>query len=255
MNGRLHPARRASVEPVGTRPSCARPRIVRTRPRSSHDRPVPHRRRARSRAAVAFPRLRGARRRLLLRRQAQPHRRLRGARDPADHAVAALDAAANEPSPERDWTQAPLPELCDHIVSSHHEHLREELPRLDTLLEKVVRAHGDERPELAELRDVFTALRNELEEHITTEEEELFPLVRTGGPYDAEQVAELEHEHESAGSALAKLRELSGGYDLDRALCNTHRATLDGLRELELDLHQHIHEENNVLFPRALAAA
>ena len=172
-----------------------------------------------------------------------------------DHAVAALDAAANEPSPERDWTQAPLPELCDHIVSSHHEHLREELPRLDTLLEKVVRAHGDERPELAELRDVFTALRNELEEHITTEEEELFPLVRTGGPYDAEQVAELEHEHESAGSALAKLRELSGGYDLDRALCNTHRATLDGLRELELDLHQHIHEENNVLFPRALAAA
>ena len=116
-------------------------------------------------------------------------------------------------------------------------------------------ALGDERPELAELRDVFTALRNELEEHITTEEEELFPLVRTGGPYDAEQVAELEHDHESAGSALAKLRELSGGYDLDRALCNTHRATLDGLRELELDLHQHIHEENNVLFPRALAAA
>ena len=172
-----------------------------------------------------------------------------------DHAVAALDATANEPSPERDWTQAPLPELCDHIVSSHHEHLREELPRLDTLLKKVVRAHGDERPELAELRDVFTALRNELEEHITTEEEELFPLVRTGGPYDAEQVAELEHDHESAGSALAKLRELSGGYDLDRALCNTHRATLDGLRELELDLHQHIHEENNVLFPRALAAA
>jgi regulator of cell morphogenesis and NO signaling len=174
---------------------------------------------------------------------------------PLDQAVAALESAANDTSPERDWTQAPLPELCDHIVSSHHEHLREELPRLDTLLEKVVRAHGDARPELTELRDIFTALRNELEEHITTEEEELFPLVRTGGPYDAKQVAELEHDHESAGSALAKLRELSGGYDLDQALCNTHRATLDGLRELELDLHQHIHEENNVLFPRALAAA
>lgn len=172
-----------------------------------------------------------------------------------DEAVAALDAAANEPSHERDWTQASLPELCDHIVSSHHELLREELPRLDTLLEKVVRAHGDERPELSELRDTFAALRTELEEHMATEEEQLFPLVSSGGPYDAEQVADLEHDHEWAGAALAKLRELSGGYDLDLALCNTHRATLDGLRELELDLHQHIHEENNVLFPRALAAA
>jgi regulator of cell morphogenesis and NO signaling len=174
---------------------------------------------------------------------------------PLAEAVAALDAAANEPSQERDWTQASLPELCDHIVRRHHEPLREELPRLDTLLEKVVRAHGDERPELAGMRDTFVALRTELEEHMTTEEEELFPLVRSGGPYDAEQVAALEHDHEWAGSALATLRDLSGGYDLDRALCNTHRATLDGLRELELELHQHIHEENNVLFPRALAAA
>ena len=118
-----------------------------------------------------------------------------------------------------------------------------------------MRAHGDGRPELSELRDTFVALRSELEEHIATEETQLFPLVRIGGPYDAEQVAELEHDHASAGSALATLRDLSDGYDLDRALCNTHRATLDGLRELELDLHQHIHEENNVLFPRALATA
>jgi regulator of cell morphogenesis and NO signaling len=170
-------------------------------------------------------------------------------------AVAALDSAAGVPSGERDWASAPLTDLCDHIVTVHHDHLRKELPRLDGLLEKVVRAHGDERPELAELRDIFVALRSELETHITTEEIELFPLVRGGGPYQAEQVAELEHEHEWAGTALAKLRELSDGYDLDHALCNTHRATLDGLRELELDLHQHIHEENNVLFPRALAAA
>ena len=174
---------------------------------------------------------------------------------PLAEAVAALDAAANEPSQERDWTQAPLPELCDHIVRSHHQPLREELPRLDTLLEKVVRAHDDERPELAGMRDTFLALRTELEEHMTTEEEQLFPLVRSGGPYDPEQVAALEHDHEWAGAALATLRDLSGGYDLDRALCNTHRATLDGLRELELELHRHIHEENNVLFPRALAAA
>jgi regulator of cell morphogenesis and NO signaling len=172
-----------------------------------------------------------------------------------DDAVAALEAAAEEPSAERDWRSAPLPDLCDHIVAVHHDRLREELPRLDGLLDKVVRAHGDERPELAELRDTFVALRSELEEHIVKEETQLFPLVRSGGPYEAEQVAELEHDHEWAGSALATMRDLSDGYDLDRALCNTHRATLDGLRELELDLHRHIHEENNVLFPRALATA
>jgi regulator of cell morphogenesis and NO signaling len=172
-----------------------------------------------------------------------------------EEAVTALDADAGARTGERDWSTAPLAELCDHIVSEHHERLRRELPRLDGLLEKVVRAHAEERPSVVELRDTFTSLRRELEEHLAAEEEQLFPLVRAGGPYDAEQVHELEHDHEWAGSALARMRELTGGYDLEQALCNTHRATLDGLHELELDLHQHIHEENNVLFPRALAAA
>ena len=174
---------------------------------------------------------------------------------PVGEAVAALEAAADLPTTERDWTTAPLTELCDHIVSEHHDRLRQELPRLDALLAKVVRAHGEERPSVVELRETFTALRGDLEEHLAAEETQLFPLVRAGGPYDAEQVRELEHDHEWAGSALATMRDLSDGYDLDRALCNTHRATLDGLRELELDLHRHIHEENNVLFPRALATA
>jgi len=172
-----------------------------------------------------------------------------------DDAVAALEGGAELPTSERDWTTAPLAELCDHIVSQHHDRLREELPRLDGLLEKVVRAHGEERPSVIELRDTFTALRSDLEQHLAAEEEQLFPLVRAGGPYDAEQMRELEHDHEWAGSALGRMRELTDGYDLEQAMCNTHRATLDGLRELELDLHQHIHEENNVLFPRALAVA
>ena len=172
-----------------------------------------------------------------------------------DDAIDALNATGELRTSERDWTAAPLPELCDHIVSEHHDRLREELPRLDGLLEKVVRAHGDERPSVVELRDTFAALRSDLEEHLVVEEEQLFPLVRAGGPYDAVQVHELEHDHEWAGSALGRMRALTDGYDLAQAMCNTHRATLDGLRELELDLHQHIHEENNVLFPRALAAA
>ena len=174
---------------------------------------------------------------------------------PVEQTVAALEAVPEVPTDERDWTTAPLAELCDHIVSAHHDRLRKELPRLDELLEKVVRAHGEERASLLELRDTFTTLRRELEAHLATEEEQLFPLVRAGGPYDADQLGALEHDHEWAGSALARMRGLADGYDMERALCNTHRATLDALRDLEHDLHQHIHEENNVLFPRALAVA
>ncbi|HEX5468223.1 MAG TPA: iron-sulfur cluster repair di-iron protein [Gaiellaceae bacterium] len=169
--------------------------------------------------------------------------------------AAQLEAAAAEEGAEPDWTQVPLAELCDHIVAAHHDRLRDELPRLDALLEKVVRAHGAVQPDLADLRDTFRAMRAELEGHMAFEEEQTFPLCRTGGPFDPDQLAALEHDHEETGAALARLRELAKGYALDGALCNTHRATLDGLRELELDLHRHIHEENNVLFPRALAAA
>jgi len=172
-----------------------------------------------------------------------------------EEAAAALEAAADAPTDERDWTTVPLAELCDHIEAEHHARLREELPRLDELLAKVVRSHRTERHSLVELHDTFTTLRSDLEEHLAAEEELLFPLVRAGGPYEPDQLKELEHDHAWAGTALERMRELADGYELERALCNTHRAALDGLHELELDLHQHIHEENNVLFPRVLAAA
>jgi regulator of cell morphogenesis and NO signaling len=87
------------------------------------------------------------------------------------------------------------------------------------------------------------------------EEERLFPRCRSGEPLDPRHVAELEDEHAATGQALAQLRAGTRDYDVDLARCNTHRATIDGLRELELDLHRHIHEENNVLFARALARA
>jgi regulator of cell morphogenesis and NO signaling len=73
-------------------------------------------------------------------------------------------------------------------------------------------------------------------------------------PVDA-PIEAMVHEHDEVGAALAQLRRLTGGYDLGRALCSTYRALLEGLHGLELDLHQHVHEENNILFPRALEAA
>jgi regulator of cell morphogenesis and NO signaling len=170
-----------------------------------------------------------------------------------DAAIAALAAVSDADAPESaDWSSAPIGDLCDHIVDIHHARLREELPRLTGLLEKVVRAHGAERPELADVRSTFEGLRSELEEHMADEETRLFPACRDAGPLGPEDLAMLEDEHAEAGAALERLRALTGGFDLDSALCNTHRATLDGLHALELDLHQHIHEENNVLFPRVL---
>ena len=167
--------------------------------------------------------------------------------------AAALDAVDDAEAPEAvDWTQAPIADLCDHIVDVHHARLRKELPRLSALLEKVVRAHGAERPELADVRAAFDGMSAELEGHMADEETRLFPACRHAEPLGPDDLSMLEDEHADTGAALARLHSLTDGYDLSRALCNTHRATLDGLRELELDLHQHIHEENNVLFPRVL---
>ena len=152
-------------------------------------------------------------------------------------------------------------ELCDHIVSAHHERLRTELPRLSALWEKVVRAHGVERDELLEVRATFELLRTELEQHTAEEEKTLFPACRTlaetgrapAGLLD--ELPGLEGDHDGAGRLLERLAELTDNYDLDRSMCNTHRAALDSLRELQADLHVHIHEENNVLFPWVRAAA
>jgi regulator of cell morphogenesis and NO signaling len=150
---------------------------------------------------------------------------------------------------------ASITELCDHIVSSHHEPLHSVLPRISELLVKVVRAHGDEDPDVRRLEELFAATRTELEDHMRLEEELVFPACRaldTAGvaAVDAELLARLEDTHAATGEALRGLRELGGDYRLDAAHCTTHRVLLHTLAEFELDLHQHIHEENNVLFAK-----
>lgn len=154
-----------------------------------------------------------------------------------------------------DWRRATTADLCDHIVSAHHDRLRSELPRLTETLATVARVHGPHEPELHDLARVFAGLRAELEEHIEREERVLFPacreLERSGAPADAAGLLEeLRDDHAQVGESLLVLRDLAGGYDPGRAHCGTYRGLLDGLRALERDLHQHIHEENNVLFPR-----
>lgn len=152
-----------------------------------------------------------------------------------------------------DWASAPLADLCAHIVEEHHGRLRWELPRLSELAERAASVHGDERPDLHELRQELALLRSELEAHLADEERDLFPLLAAGGQLERPQLERLLHEHDTTGGRLQRLRELADGYAHERALCSVHRALLDGLHGVELDLHQHVHEENNILFPRALA--
>jgi regulator of cell morphogenesis and NO signaling len=171
---------------------------------------------------------------------------------PVAEIVAALQAPG-APS-EHDWASASVDELVDHIVDVHHAYLRDELPRLSRLLAEVARAHGSQDARLVEVSATFETLRTELESHLTSEEDEAFPAFRAAAEGSSFVLMDvLEHDHAEVGRLLGLLSGLTSAYDQARAHCGTHRAALDGLRELTLDLHQHIHEENNILFPRVRA--
>ncbi len=173
--------------------------------------------------------------------------------------------ANRSPESETDWSQESMTALVDHIVATHHEYLREEFPHLTGLTKRVAQVHGERHSELPEVRDVFTALRNELEMHMQKEEQMLFPMIKqldsgvAGAAAGhcgtiANPIRMMEHEHDNAGDALGRLRELTGGFAVPVDACNTYRVMLDSLEKLEADLHRHIHKENNILFPKALAA-
>lgn len=186
--------------------------------------------------------------------------------------VDALEKALQVPSNEakaidKDWYAAPLAELVNHIVQVHHGYMKTALPRLRSLVPMVLKAHGTHHGEvLRQVQDLFTALDTELSSHLMKEEQVLFPYIvaaeahRQGGPEGpaacfgsvGNPIRQMEHEHESAGQALAKLGEVTCDYALPADACPTFRAMYEELQRMEGDLHQHIHLENNILFPRAV---
>ena len=154
------------------------------------------------------------------------------------------------------WDDAPLDELIRHILVAYHAPLKEELPRLEAMSRKVAEVHHDKQPEtLPELVTVVAGLRAELEQHMAKEEQILFPMIRQGrGAMTGGPISVMEHEHDVAARALHRLEELTGGYEVPAEACNTWRALWHGLAALDESLRQHIHLENNILFPRALGA-
>lgn len=179
-----------------------------------------------------------------------------------------LRALERPPAPhdDRDWQAASLAELVQHIVEKHHVYVRAEIPRLMALLAKVVRVHGENHPELQELETSFKALAEELTLHLLKEECMLFPYIvqlegaaKSGGRpappmFGAVQnpVRMMMMEHDSAGEVLRNMRAVSNGYATPEDGCMSYRMLYRALPEFEADLHQHIHLENNILFPRAI---
>jgi regulator of cell morphogenesis and NO signaling len=177
------------------------------------------------------------------------------------------EAIAGVAAPDVNWSTAPLRELVDHIVGRHHEYLRRELPALTTRITKVYRVYNQRYgPTLTGLPEVFAGVRAELEAHIQKEEMILFPVIvateaaiNNGTPLPRtpfgtveNPIRVMEAEHESAGDALAQIREITQDFSIPDCACVTYKAMIRGLQDLEQDLHMHIHLENNILFPRAV---
>ncbi len=183
-----------------------------------------------------------------------------------DGVLASLAEGQAVPAADRDWTNASLAELAHHIVDTHHQYVKQEAPRLEQLADKVASVHGQNHPEVAHIRATFQALAMELSSHLWKEEQILFPYIEEmeqavshGCPVPPCRFGTVQNpvrmmvmEHDSAGDALRELRASSSNYTVPPDACVTYKTFYAALEAFEADLHQHIHLENNILFPRAM---
>jgi len=185
-----------------------------------------------------------------------------------DEVLQSLEEAAGSPEEtKREWQSAPLADLIAQIVEKHHKFTREEIVRLNALLEKVCAKHGSHHPELFTIQTSFRNLANELTMHLMKEEKILFPYILRmeeavlqrepilPAPFGSvdNPVRMMMQEHDSAGDALRAMRQASHDYAPPADACISYRTLYQALAAFEADLHQHIHLENNILFPRAMA--
>jgi regulator of cell morphogenesis and NO signaling len=155
--------------------------------------------------------------------------------------------------------------LVDYIVQHHHEYVRQSTPHILELLRKVEAAHAEDSPEIVQVRHAFEQLSEELLEHMTKEEVIVFPTVRRVAESKMSSLRDplstsiknpllvMEHEHEQAGVIIHQIRSLTENYTPPLHACPTFQLTWKLLKEFDEDLMQHIHLENNILFPRIKA--
>jgi regulator of cell morphogenesis and NO signaling len=187
------------------------------------------------------------------------------AADPAD-VMLALEALPPVDADGSDVTQWRLDRLIDHIVSTHHHYVRSSMPTIRHYLAKLVEVHGARHPELARVAGCFDTIIRDLGQHMLKEEQVLFPYIRelamttVGGrhvpsPFGTVEnpIRMMEREHREAADELRIIRELTGGYAAPDDGCTTYTVCMSALARFERDLHRHVHLENNILFPKAVA--
>jgi regulator of cell morphogenesis and NO signaling len=177
------------------------------------------------------------------------------------------DALAVRPAPgEQHWMTATLADLCSYIVDRHHGFTKRELPRLSALAEKVEQRHAHMHPELHQIRELVHALNSEMSTHMLKEEQVLFPRLKVvedsaarGTPappaFFGALINPIRHmmtDHDDTAELFRSLRNLTHSYHVPEDACASFRALYEGIQALEVDIHQHVHLENNILFPHAL---
>ena len=165
-----------------------------------------------------------------------------------------------------DFQNASLPQLIAHILDTHHVFTKSEMDRLQLLADKVLAAHGGNHPELVHLDELFTRLCADLKPHMFKEEQILFPYIvnieqaanqKRSAPFAPfgtvkNPIRMMMMEHDTAGEILRELRALTSDYKVPADACISYQTLYQALENFEKDLHQHIHLENNILFPKAL---
>ena len=178
-----------------------------------------------------------------------------------DLIVGASSASAGE-----SFAEMPLNDLIDHILDKHHVYTRQEMAHLTPLMAKVASRHGDHYGYLLELKELFAAVCDDLEPHMLKEEMVLFPYIRDleyrlsndlTAPFPAfgtvrHPISMMAVEHEEVGELLSRMRGITGDYALPDGACPSFTALYHRLEAFERDIHQHIHLENNLLFPRSV---
>lgn len=177
------------------------------------------------------------------------------------------DVIESTENKEFEWlTDSTLNDLIAYIIETHHTFTRDEIFNLTPLMAKVSKRHGENHQELLELEKVFNELCDDLGPHLLKEEQVLFPYIEKleraitksiSVPFSCfgtvnNPIRMMMMEHDTAGDLLKKMREITNDYTLPEGACMSYTALLNRLEAFEKDLHQHIHLENNLLFPKAI---
>jgi regulator of cell morphogenesis and NO signaling len=172
----------------------------------------------------------------------------------------------NEKSENQEYNLWVLDKLVAHIEDKHHTYVREMIPIITQYLDKVCKVHGTYHPELLQIKQLFSETAEALTHHMMKEELVLFPFINrlaaaeiSGDKPDFPSfrtvkapIAMMMEEHSDEGERLRKIAEITNDYTPPEEACNTYRVVFALLNEFEEDLHQHIHLENNILFPKAI---